>query len=84
MKTLNTTDIQFVSGGITVREFRDGVRVATPIGGAVCGLLITYIFDLNKFTPRLVGAVIGGIVTHFVTELSIGDEALRNFPKKEG
>lgn len=75
MKILHMTEIQFVSGGVTLDEFRNALRVTTPIAGAVCGLLITNIFDLNKSPQRLAGAALGAIVLHVITEMSLDDEA---------
>lgn len=75
MKTLNFKEMTSVSGGVTLDEFRNGVRVSTPIAGAIVGLCFTHIFDLNKTSSRIIAMMIGGAVFHIVTEINIGDEA---------
>lgn len=78
MKTLHLTEAQAVSGGhaynITINELRNGVRIAAPIAGSVCGLLIANIFDRTDPIACAISASIGAIALYFATEMSIGDK----------
>lgn len=84
MKTLTSVEIQSISGGLTLDEFRNGVRIAAPIAGAVVGLCVTHIFDrhLNTLSSRLGAMTLGAVIAHFVTEINIGDEAFSQHNNK--
>ncbi len=76
MRTLIFAETDAITGGdnITLDEFRNGLRIATPIAGAVCGLLITNLFERIDPLSCLISASIGAIALHITTEISIGDK----------
>lgn len=79
MRTLIFAETDAITGGdnITLDEFRNGLRIATPIAGAIVGLCFTHIFDrhLNNLPSRLGAMTLGAVIAHFVTEINIGDKA---------